>query len=194
MKFCSLRVAFQHDLPPDMVVEEDAGHSQVYDPPDAVGNVGIFEKNAADYLAGYCIYRASAKVGQCPQCLRLMTVEKNLIPELMLLYFKKYDPTFIAQGLKWPSETMVAVVEQGAVIFNNEIADHLCEPRLYSKLCSFLDKERFGMLSCLEHKDSAVQTLSRVLFTVLIRTKLKEINASFKKPASTRHMRPALHQ
>lgn len=48
-------------------------------------------------------------------------------PPLMGLYFKKYDPTMMTQGLKWPSETVVAFVEQGAEMFNTAIARHVHE-------------------------------------------------------------------
>lgn len=186
------------NLPSEVIVEEGAGESaeqsQLDDPVDAAEGMEIFEKNAAAYLAGYCVNRAVTKVGQCSQCVSLMTIQKVLSPHLMLLYFKEYDPTLMTQGLKWPSETVVAFVEQGAEIFNTAIAGRLHEAGLYRMFCRYLNLEMLCAVCCPEHRDVAAQTLSHVLFLILVRTKLREINLTFKKPCTTRHMRHALHQ
>ncbi|CAN7950556.1 unnamed protein product [Ixodes pacificus] len=121
-----------------------------------------------------------------------MTIQEVLSPHLMLLYFKEYDPTLMAQGLKWPSETVVAPVEQGAEIFNTSISGRLHEAGLYSKFCRYLDLKMLCAVCCPEHRNAAAQTLSHVLFMVLVHTKLREINLSFKKHMIP-HMRHALH-
>lgn len=151
-------------LPSEVVIEEGAGEgaeeSQLDDPVDAAEGMEISEKNAAAYLAGYCVNRALPKVGQCLQCVNFIIIKKVLSPHLMLLYFKEYDPTLMARGLKWPSETVVALVQQVAEIFNSAIAGHLHGTGLYSKYCRFLDLEMLSAVCCPEHRDVAAQTLA----------------------------------
>lgn len=149
--------------------------------------------NAAAYLTAFCASHTLAKVGQCSQCTNLMSAPKALSPQLMLLYFKEYDLT-MAQGLKWQCETVVDVQAQGTDIFEEEIDNHLHETGLYRKFSSLLNPNNLCGVCCPEHKDLAPKTFLHVLFMVTIHTKLREMNSSFKKSASTRHMCHALHQ
>ncbi|XP_040073062.1 uncharacterized protein LOC115308654 [Ixodes scapularis] len=57
------------NLPPDVIGEEDADHDHVSGPSDTAPEMDIFEEKAAAYLAGYCVSRTLAKVGQCSQCI-----------------------------------------------------------------------------------------------------------------------------
>lgn len=69
------------------------------------------DKSAAVKVQEEKVTLEASKICNCPVCTNLMTVSRTISSDFMLFYFKKYYPSATAQGLRWPSAQIVAVVE-----------------------------------------------------------------------------------